>query len=88
VVNFGSTSEAEDIVVEWKQRLVAQEGDEEEISNIRNKNKLIIVTPQTASLLFERNLLTPKSSECFSLVVDKIDMHQAFDVDQELIDLA
>lgn len=33
-------------------------------------------------------MVTTDETECYSVVLDKVNMHQAFDLDQDLIDLA
>jgi len=38
-------------------------------------------------VLYSKGLLTNSNSECFSLVLDKVDMHQAFDLDADLLEL-
>ena len=38
-------------------------------------------------MLYSKGLLTNSNSECFSLVLDKVDMHQAFDLDADLLEL-
>jgi len=45
------------------------------------------VTPSLAQIILNKNLLTKANSECLTMVVDKIDLHQAFDLDQDLIEL-
>ena len=46
------------------------------------------MTPTKASYIFKNNLINNSSFECFSIVLDKVNMHQAFDLDQDLLDLA
>lgn len=54
-------------------------------AGLKLKNKVLFVTPSLAQTIFSKGLL--KTAECFSVVVDKINMHQAFDLDQDLIEL-
>ena len=55
--------------------------DEDELQklSVKNRNKIVIVTPATAQYVYQKGLL--KNQTCFSLVVDKINMHQAFDLE-------
>jgi hypothetical protein len=46
------------------------------------------VTPTKANYIFKNNLINNNAFECFSIVLDKVNMHQAFDLDQDLLDLA
>jgi len=46
------------------------------------------VTPSVAQTMYLKGLLTNKSTECFSIIIDKVDLHQAFDLDQDLLQLA
>lgn len=67
--------------------------DEEQIQRRRigARNKIIVVTPSRAANLFEGKdggLLNKKNFECFSVIVDKVNLHQAFDLDTDLIALA
>ena len=66
------------------------EYDENELQkmSIKRTNKVLVVTPQTAAVLFNRGIVKIDHSQCFALVLDKVNMHQAFDLDQELIELA
>ena len=55
------------------------------------KNKIIVVTPSKAASLFEGkdgSLLNKKNFECFSVIVDKVNLHQAFELDTDLIALS
>lgn len=56
-------------------------------AQIKRLNKVLFVTPNTAQIIFEKGLLSSKNSKCFSLVIDKLNMHQAFDLDSDLIEL-
>lgn len=38
--------------------------------------------------MFSEGVVTTDETECYSVVLDKVNMHQAFDLDQDLIDLA
>ena len=68
-----------------------EEKDEEDSDSeklvIKQKNKIIFTTPEVAKLLFSKGLLTKKNSECYSIVLDKVDMHLAFELDQDIVEL-
>jgi hypothetical protein len=74
VVSFGGSMEIQDIAIEWRQRTKIEDGSEE-MGKMKSRNKVVIVTPDTALKMFEKNLLPAATSECFSLVIDKIDLH-------------
>ena len=86
--------EIEDVAIDWKQRCKAQEEkktkdsdeNEDEIGQFKQHNKILFITPQMAAKMFEKGLIKD-GSQCFSMIIDKIDMHQAFDVDQDLLEL-
>jgi hypothetical protein len=48
----------------------------------------LFVTPSLAQTIFEKGLINKTNSICFAMVLDKVNMHQAFDLDQDLIELA
>lgn len=54
---------------------------------IKATNKVLVVTPATALILFNKGIIDTKQ-QFFSMVLDKIDAHQAFDLDQDLLELA
>lgn len=41
----------------------------------------MLVTPALAQTIFEKGMLASSNSSCFAMVVDKVNMHQAFDLD-------
>lgn len=91
IVKFES-EELQDIKHDWNQRvsekLASDLSDEEKLkSSIKRRNKIVIVTPTTALQLFQNKLLGTDKATCFTLVVDKMNMHQAFDSDQDLLEL-
>ena len=59
--------------------------EEQMKAGLKLRNKVLFVTPSLAQTIFSKGLL--KNADCFSIVVDKINMHQAFDLDQDLIEL-
>lgn len=76
---------------EWKQRVKRVEsGDQEEQKKMDIKviNKVVFLTPMIASSMFDHSLLSKKNAQCFGIVLDKVNMHQAFDLDENLIELA
>ena len=56
--------------------------------DVKVVNKVLFVTPMIAASMFDHDLLTSKNSKCFGSVLDKVNMHQAFDLDENLIELA
>ena len=58
-----------------------------QISLIKSINKIIFVTPTKAAFIFKNELINNNSFKCFSIILDKVNMHQAFDLDQDLLDL-
>lgn len=49
---------------------------------------MLFVTPSLAQIIYSKGLLTKDNSTIFTTIIDKIDMHQAFDLDQDLIELS
>tara|TARA_B110000285_G_C15107107_1_gene608690 strand:+ start:616 stop:861 length:246 start_codon:yes stop_codon:yes gene_type:complete len=48
----------------------------------------LFVTPLTAAKIFGKNgIISQKNTVCCNIVIDKINLHQAFDLDQDLIEL-
>jgi len=83
----------QDVKHDWKQRTETQnkirdDADDEQKAEIKLRNKVLFVTPSLASIIFSKGLLTAANSKCFSVIIDKINMHQAFDLDQDLIELS
>ena len=83
----------QDIKHDWSQRTKKPdeeklEEDEKVKAQIKSSNKVLFVTPSTAQTMFGKGILSTKNAKCFGLVVDKINMHQAFDLDQDLIELS
>jgi hypothetical protein len=62
--------------------------EEQTKASIKSRNKILFVTPSLANTMFSKALLSTSKGSCFSLVIDKINMHQAFDLDQDLLELA
>lgn len=46
------------------------------------------MTPAQAQALFSEGAVCAKNSESYCLILDKVNLHQAFDLDQDLLDLA
>ena len=93
VVSFES-SDLQDLKQEWKERCEeskAKEGcdeDEAQKEQVKLKNKILFVTPLVAQTIFGKNgFIKPSNSVCVNMVIDKINLHQAFDLDQDLIEL-
>jgi len=96
VVGFEDCDE-NDIKIAWS-KLVAKassakqtsdaKDEEGEMQDIKIKNKIVFVTPVQAQALFSEGVVSTDETECYSMVLDKVNMHQAFDLDQDLIDLA
>ena len=77
----------QDVKIDWKRRteeIKAQDDEDAQKEVIKRINKFIFVTPQTASTMLTKGLLG--NAQCFNMIVDKVNMHQAFDLDQDLIE--
>jgi len=67
-------NDVKDLESQWKVK--AEKGTEEENDEkdaIKNRNKVLFMTPGTAQKLYKSSLL--KKSECYSIIVDKLNMH-------------
>lgn len=91
IVSF-EDQDSNDIQIWWKkqQKLLQAntDGDAGDQKKIGKLNKLIIMTPQQANVLFSKGTISESNSECFSFILDKVNLHQAYDLDQDLLDLA
>ena len=75
----GDSSEMKHV---WEKSLADPVDDDEdtiEKLKIKRRNKLLFLTPSNATTFFSKVL--KQDALCFSLLVDKINMHQAFDLD-------
>lgn len=79
-----------DIKISWKKVLENAKNSvsaDDEKEDIKIRNKLIIVTPAKAKVLYQ-GVIDKASTLCFQFVIDKVSMHQAFDLDQDLLEIA
>lgn len=79
------------MVAESKMDLPGDDDDQVQRRRIGAKNKIIVATPSKAASLFDGKdggLLNKKDFECFSCIIDKVNLHQAFELDTDLIALS
>jgi hypothetical protein len=87
IIVFDS-SDLADIKIQWKNSCEEKkiQSDEAQHEQIRLRNKVLFVTPAIALAIFGKNGFLG-DCECFSMVIDKVNLLQAYDLDQDLIEL-
>ena len=74
----------QDVKLDWAKRTTKpkeeskveiDEDGEEQKNHIKLRNKILFVTPSLAQTIYEKGLLSSKNSECFAMVLDKVNMH-------------
>ena len=82
IVLFENADKTE-MKMQWKESCEEGKAQEDELEGIKLRNKVVFVTPAAAVHFFG----FVGEAECFSLVIDKVNLHQAYDLDQDLIEL-
>ena len=74
----------QDVKLDWKKRTTKpneeskveiDEDGEEQKNHIKLRNKILFCTPSLAQTIYEKGLLSNKNSDCFAMVLDKVNMH-------------